>query len=363
MRPSPHRSGSARTPVGITRIPGIPGIPGIPEVLVAAAAAVSAWWGSSAAIAHPPAGIAVHPDGRVTWIDGGSWRLMSVDGAAAATGDSVVEPIPPPAAGSAGPPHRVVRGRDGRVFIADEAIGTIHEVRGGRLEPWLPGGEPPSGSIGRDGHPFAIDTDGTVWWVEQVPGLSCRVMRKRPGQPPEIVAGGAVGHADGTGAAARFTSLHEGSMAWTPDGALVVSDGRRWLRRIDPDVSVRTIAGTASEPGQLRDGPLGEAGFGSLGAVAVDEDGAIVVVDAGHGCLRRIDAAGVVRTIGGLESDDRGQPRPRVRFAAPAGVAVDGRGGIWVLDHADAGTEAVRLTGDGHRVRRIRFGGPQDGPK
>jgi sugar lactone lactonase YvrE len=150
-------------------------------------------------------------------------------------------------------------------------------------------------------------------------------------------------------------------MAWAPDGSLVVIDGRRSLRRIDPDGRVRTIAATADEPGPLRDGPLGEARLGSLGAVAVSDDGSIVVVDAGHGCIRWIDPAGVVRTVGGLEPDDRGTPRPRVRFAAPAGVALDGRGGIWVLDHADAGTEAVRITIDGRIDRRVRFDRRRDG--
>lgn len=321
--------------------------------------------------AHPPAGIVADAEGRVTWIDGGSWRLVTADPDADADGSSGPRLIPLPPGGPGGSatmPHHLVRCPDGRVFTVDDATGSVHRLEGDRLEPWRPGGEPASGEAGRDGHPFAVDAEGAVWWVEAVPGRICRILRQRSGEGPALVAGGAVGHADGRGAEARFTSLYEGAMAWAPDGSLLVSDGGRWLRRVDADGTVRTILTSVAGREGPRDGSAGTARVGSLGAVAVVDDGTVVFIDAGHRCVRRIDPDGVVRTVGGLESDDRGGRRPRVRFDAPAGVAVDGRGGIWVLDHGDRGTEAVRLTDDGRIDRRLRWsrggaatGGPAAG--
>jgi sugar lactone lactonase YvrE len=320
-----------------------------PLAVLAAALAVSA------TAAHPPAGIAVHDDGRVTWIDGGSFRLVTVaaDGSAATA-------IPPGPAGPMRAPHHLVSGPGGRILTVDDSGGLLREVRPDGLDSWMPGGEPTSGGIGAGGDPLAVDAEGAVWWVDRDPGRTCRVVRQRPGGVMEFVAGGAVGHADGVGDAARFGDLHGGSMAWAPDGTLVVTDDRRWVRRISPDGTVRTIAG--GEPGPLRDGDtdgdgdgVAAAGFGSLGGVAVTPDGTIVVVDAGHRCIRTIAPDGRVRTVGGLTIDDRGRTRPRVRFDAPEGVAVDPQGGIWVLDHADDGTRAVRLRPDGTIDRTVRF--------
>jgi len=91
----------------------------------------------------------------------------------------------------------------------------------------------------------------------------------------------------------------------------------------------------------------------------VADDGTIVVIDAGHRCVRTISPDGRVRTLGGLETDEAtSRRRPRVRFDAPEGVAIDPEGGIWVLDHADEGTRAVRLRPDGTVDRTVRFEPP-----
>jgi sugar lactone lactonase YvrE len=142
------------------------------------------------------------------------------------------------------------------------------------------------------------------------------------------------GSADGTGTAATFFVPR--GIAFDPAGNLYVTDAQAHVvRKITPAGAVTTFAGQASAPGYA-DGTGAVAKFNTPFGVATDSAGNVYVADLLNSVIRKITPAGVVTTFAGLagsggEVDGVGAA---ARFAAPAGIAVDGGGNVYVSDLA-----------------------------
>ena len=157
--------------------------------------------------------------------------------------------------------------------------------------------------------------------------------RTLAGQP------GGLGNVDGVGETARFCQPH--GLAVDGAGNVYVADYYNYaIRKIAPDGSVSTVAGSVGEPGSA-DGSGNAARFDKPVAVAVDAAGALFVADSGNHTVRRVTPDGAVTTLAGRPGEQGsadGSGR-EARFRSPSGVAVDGAGNVYV---ADAGNHTVR---------------------
>lgn len=159
------------------------------------------------------------------------------------------------------------------------------------------------------------------------------------------------------------------------DGALLVSDERNnRVRRIDADDAhtVQTVAGAAAAMAVDADGlpatqtrlqlttsdeAAGADNPPPGGSIALDADGALLIADTFHHCIRRVDpgADGVVgsgppeqelvSTLAGICGragyDGDGGPATQARFNRPFGVTLGPDGALWIADTFN------------HAVRRI----------
>jgi len=218
-------------------------------------------------------------------------------------------------------------------------------------------GPPPAGlparieSVAGDGHrgvrdgarsearfddPFgiAVAADGTAFVADG--GASNRIRRVQPDGRVDTFAGSLEGFSDGRGADARFHT--PSGLALDADGTLYVADtGNHAIRRVAPDGTVTTLAGTG-EAG-FADGPAVQARFHAPTGVAVDATGRVFVADGFNDRIRVIEA-GVVRTLAG---DGRpgflDGPGTQARFDTPGGLALGDDGALWI---ADTGNHALR---------------------
>jgi hypothetical protein len=90
-----------------------------------------------------------------------------------------------------------------------------------------------------------------------------------------------------------------------PDGGVLIADaGNQRIRRVDPDGTIHTIAGTGRFGYEGDGGPALDAAFRAPTGVAVDAQGRILVADSENDRIRRIARSGVIRT--GAGSGQRG---------------------------------------------------------
>jgi serine/threonine-protein kinase len=153
------------------------------------------------------------------------------------------------------------------------------------------------------------------------------------------------------------------------------------VRRVDGDGVIRTIAG--SEPGLAGDGgPATMAQLNLPMAVAIDEEGRVLISEAGNSRIRRVNGDGTIETLAGFGegsgiagsgfAGDDG-PAARAKVFSPADIKV-GAGGSWYIAdsgnnrirvvregqmHTVAGTGAADFAGDGGPAMEAAFKAPQ----
>jgi sugar lactone lactonase YvrE len=145
----------------------------------------------------------------------------------------------------------------------------------------------------------------------------------------EQVAGvtGGTGYNDGPAATATFGFA--GSVAVDAAGTIYVADGTM-LRAISAGI-VTTLAGAPNQRG-FADGKGSEARFQSIGDIAIDPQGNVIVADPANSAVRRVTPDGVVTTIAGGTPGYQDGPAAQARFSNPNGVSVDLLGNIDVAD-------------------------------
>jgi sugar lactone lactonase YvrE len=145
---------------------------------------------------------------------------------------------------------------------------------------------------------------------------------------------GVSGVADGRGAEARFDQ--PSGLAIDREGNLYIADmGNCTIRKmVIPSAVVTTLAGSPSTPGSA-DGTGAGARFNKPTGLALDGDGNLFVADTASFTIRRVVVAtGTVTTLAGSPgvsgfATGRGSD---ATFQNPTGLALDGAGGLYVVD-------------------------------
>ncbi len=187
----------------------------------------------------------------------------------------------------------------------------------------------------------AVDAAGTVYVADTSNDLIRKITSS--GVVTTLAGGNPFNtfNPDGVGRAASFRDPH--GVAVDGAGNVYVADTlNSRIRKITPDGTVTTLAGSrGGSAGGYVDGPGSGALFAFPFGIAVDGSGNLYVADTSNHAVRKLTAAGVVTTLGGVGetsgyADGTGTA---ARFKAPCGVAVDDAGNLFV---GDAGNHAIR---------------------
>jgi sugar lactone lactonase YvrE len=175
------------------------------------------------------------------------------------------------------------------VGIAIDASGTIYVLDPSSVRRITPDGVVATLAATGNFNFIAVDPGGTVYVADDhtvstiTPQGSLRVLAGAPGPS---------GSTDGVGTAARFHSIV--SLA-ADAGAVYVSDNQA-IRKVTPDGTVTTLAGTPGAEG-FADGAGAAARFHWPWPIATDGSGNVYVGD--YCTIRAVSASGVVTTLAG----------------------------------------------------------------
>ncbi|HZX28370.1 MAG TPA: SMP-30/gluconolactonase/LRE family protein [Telluria sp.] len=187
-------------------------------------------------------------------------------------------------------PHAVAADGKGSVYVSDSGNfvvrrlgpdGTLVTIAGQRGQRGSADGAATDARF-TDLEGLAFDTAGNVYVIDnQDTGLALR--RIAPdGQVSTVF---------------RRAGLRAEALVRDANGNFYLDDGSAVLR-LDPAFNAALLAGQEDAPGAA-DGAGSAARFARIGALAVDQGGLLVALDAGAGTLRRISATGAVGTVAG----------------------------------------------------------------
>jgi RHS repeat-associated protein len=305
-----------------------------------------------------PRGVAVLPDGRVVIADTDNNRIRRVatdgtiatiagDGEYGASGDGS-------AATSArlSAPRGIAADENGAVYIADTGANRVRRIgTDGKITTVAGGGHPADG-LGDNGPAgearlsgptaVAVAADGAVYIAD---AFHHRVrMVGTDGLITTVAGTGSPGFTGDGGPASAAALRQPQGLAVDPDGQLLIADtGNHRIRRVGVDGVIATIAGGSAPADDLGDGGLATAArLSSPTSLAIAPDAGILVADAGHARIRRLETDGTIRTVVGGAAQDPGAdgyPATAARLQDPTGIAVAPDGKVYV---AERGASRVR---------------------
>jgi sugar lactone lactonase YvrE len=226
----------------------------------------------------------------------------------------------------------------GNLYVADTSNSTIRKITSAATVTTLAGAALQYGSTDGNGtsarfngpNGITADAGGNLYIADTYNSI---IRKISPAGMVNTLAGtaGSGGWADAIGAAARFSGPY-GIAADTQGNLYVADTANNMIRKITSSGAVSTLAGTGAY-GSV-DGSGASAQFSAPTGIAVDKSGNLYVADTGNNTIRKVSVAGVVSTLAGTpqligSADGTGA---NARFQAPAGIAVDDGGNVYVAD-------------------------------
>ena len=175
----------------------------------------------------------------------------------------------------------------------------------------------------------AVDAAGNIYvadyWYNRIQKISAN------GTVSTLAGTGNVGAINGIGKLASFNK--PSGLAVDGAGNVYVADaGNNLIRKITPDGTVSTLAGTVvavDTSNTVTEQPL----FAGPSGVAVDASGNVYVADAGNNRICVVSPSGNTRTLSGNGGVGANNGLGKnATFNNPTGVAVDAAGNVYVAD-------------------------------
>jgi sugar lactone lactonase YvrE len=199
---------------------------------------------------------------------------------------------------------------------------------------------------------LCVDTRGRVYFADSYNHVVLRI--DQDGTLRRVAGTGRPGHGN-DGVPANESALNQPyDVRVDPAGNLYIADfGNHRVRRVAPDGTIRTVAGTG-KPGYSGDGgPATRAQLHGPYGVFSDAKLGLLIADTYNHVIRAVDRRGRIRTLAGTGTrgyGGDGGPALSATFDSPQGLAMTSGGSILVGDEHN---HAIRVIEPGGMVRLL----------
>ncbi|MEY3014725.1 MAG: hypothetical protein RIT45_3460, partial [Pseudomonadota bacterium] len=260
-------------------------------------------------------------------------------------------------------PRGVAVDLQGNVWVADYGTHAIRRITSKGVVSTAAGGlgsgfADGSGATARFTNPTDVANDGKggVYVADR---SNHRVRHVTAGGLVTTFAGnGSATYKDGTGTAASFY-YPEGIAYHGASSTIYVADTyNHRIRKIEANATVKVFAGNGSAT--YKDGTGTAASFYYPRGIAVDGKGRVWVADSYNHRIRRIEANGAVTTVAGSSVGFAEGKGAVARFNYPFGIAIAPDGNAWVADRSNYRIRSVTDDGTVLTVAGVGSGGFKD---
>lgn len=309
---------------------------------------------ATAAVLGKPTGVAVDAAGNLTITDSASNRIVAVDGrtgllrtVAGTGGQSFGGEGGPVGQAAFSQPAAEVFDAAGNAYLADAGNNVVRRVDALTGVVTTVAGTGTAGFSGDGGlataarlkgvNGVAVDAAGNLF-LSDAGNSRVRRVDVATGVITTFAGNGASGALTLNGDGGPATAAGVGTpvaVALDPAGNLLIASFFS-IRRVDARTGIITTIAGNGDSRFAGDGVPATATGITASALAVDPAGNVYFADAGNLRVRRIDATGLVTTVAGsgrygFAGD--GGPATAAQFVAPAGLALDRDGNLFILDN------------------------------
>ena len=194
---------------------------------------------------------------------------------------------------------------------------------------------------------IAVDAAGNLFVADRDASVVRRIAAN--GTITTVAGNGTAGFTGDGGAATSAQINGPFGVAVDSTGNLFIADtGNEVVRRVTPDGTMWTVAGTGTRGFMGDGGAARSAWLNGPEGVAVDSAGTLYIADTFNGRIRRMGTDGVISTVAGVGSTGvyrgDGGPAQNAALSLPTDVAADGGGNLYI---ADFGNSRIRLVSGG----------------
>ena len=218
--------------------------------------------------------------------------------------------------------HHRIRRVDRVTGIISTFAGAGQGMNGGNLGD----GEPAASASLSGPQGLVVGPDGSVYIADSG---NHRVRRVTPDGVIRTVAGtGWAGHGRDDVAAVNSALNFPRGLVLGPGGALFVSDTyNHWVRRVSATGVITTVAGTGVRGCHGDDGPATAAGLAMPNGLALGPEGSLYIADTANSRIRRVTPDGSIATFAGTGSSGDWLREPHALLAGPGATLLVSNGG------------------------------------